>query len=265
MKNSSIEWTDHTFNPWIGCTKISPGCKNCYAAALDNRWGHDRWGVGKPRERTSIANWKKPISWNAEALNLGERHRVFCASLADVFDTAVPPEWRRDLFELIAATPQLDWLVLTKRPENIVDLMPSRTSIEGEPGPWPNIWLGTTVEDQTRAYERIPALLKIPASIHFLSCEPLLEYVNLAPLLSPQILPAPIDWVIAGGESGGGARKMEPAWAKALRDQCAGAGVPFLFKQWGDFDATGKRVGKKNAGRLLDGVQHDGYPTPRAE
>lgn len=257
MKNSAIEWCHHTFNPWIGCTKVSAGCKNCYAAAQDNRWGHDRWGAGKPRERTTPAYWRQPLVWDHEAKAAGIHARVFCASLADVFDDEIDPQWRRDLFSLIRITPNLDWLLLTKRPENVMQLS------SGGFDTYPNIWLGTTVEDQAHAYERIPLLLKTPARIHFLSCEPLLEYVNLRGLLSDRLLPQPINWVICGGESGGGARKMEPAWAKSLRDQCAENEVPFLFKQWGDFDATGTRVGKKLAGRLLEGIQHDGYPVVR--
>jgi len=291
MKNSAIEWTHHTFNPWIGCTKVSPGCKNCYAAAQDHRWGHDRWGVGKDRERTTIANWRKPVQWNAEAVALKERHRVFCASLADVFDPEVTDVWRIDLFDLVRRTPQLDWLLLTKRPENVRAMI--TTSIDAfvrspdatmetvamleawsEGRPPANVWLGTTVEDQQRADERIPALIEVPAAVHFLSCEPLLERIDLSGFFGGPYVGIPgdvvhpnfnagIDWVIGGGESGGGARPMAPAWAKALRDQCRAASVPFLFKQWGDFNAEGKRVGKKVAGRQLDGVQHDGYPEAR--
>lgn len=263
MKNSAIEWTHHTFNPWIGCTKVSPGCKNCYAAALDNRWGHDRWGVGKPRERTSAAYWRQPIAWNLAARKAGERHRVFCASLADVFDDVPEVEpWRRDLFGLISATPHLDWLLLTKRPENIERLWPGIYHPGGQgifqdcppPGTkWPNVWLGTTVEDQDRAEERIHKLRAIPAIVHFLSVEPLIARVMLDL--------GGIEWVIAGGESGPSSRPMKPEWVQFVRDQCEESGVPFLFKQWGEFDADGKRVGKKASGRKLDGVQHDGYPT----
>ena len=250
MKNSAIEWTHHTFNPWIGCTKVSPGCVNCYAEAQDKRWrpGDTRWGKGVPRTRTTPANWAKPIQWDAEAAKLGQRHRVFCASLADVFDAEVDPKWRDDLFTLINRTEHLDWLLLTKRPENVHAMCP------GGFWNWPNLWLGTTVEDQPRADERVPLLRAIPAAVHFLSVEPLVAPVKLD-LLG-------IEWVICGGESGHGSRPMSAFWARDVRDQCVAAGVPFLFKQWGDFDASGNRVGKKSAGRLLDGVQHDGYPVP---
>ncbi len=282
MKNSAIEWCHHTFNPWIGCTKVSPGCKNCYAAALDNRWGHDRWGVGKERDRTTPTYWKQPLAWDKEAQRLGERHRVFCASLADVFDAAISDVWRFELFDLIRTTPNLDWLLLTKRPENFGQLVSAaidaftRAPVGGietrdwlqqwlDGAPPQNVWMGTTVEDQVRADERIPLLIKIPAVVRFLSCEPLLEAVSFGhcvawdPVLHSFFL-EDIHWVICGGESGAGARPMNVKWARQLRDQCSEAAVPFLFKQWGDHDAKGVRVGKKVAGRTLDGVIHDGYP-----
>lgn len=282
MKNTEIEWTDHTFNPWIGCTKISPGCKNCYAASMDKRWGKDRWGTTKPRERTSLSYWRGPIAWNEAARREKKRARVFCASLADVFDDheSVKAEWRWDLFSLISATPNLDWLLLTKRPENIDTLWPgiyhpkAQGILQDCPPPgaknWPNIWLGTTVEDQEHV-ERARQLVKVPAIVHFLSCEPLLERIDLHDAFYRLVrhandehdsvpLENRIDWVIAGGESGAGARPMKLDWARTIRQQCAEAGVPFLFKQWGTFNAGGERVGKKESGRLLDGVQHDGYP-----
>lgn len=166
MKNSNIEWTTHTFNPWIGCTKVSDGCKNCYAEALDRRWGHKRWGPTAARVRTSEANWKKPLQWNAEAAKAKRRDRVFCASLADVFDDheSVDPHWRADLFNLIDSTPHLDWLLLTKRPENIQRFMPNLAESEHM---WPraNVWLGTTVENQEQSEKRIPHLLKAPAAV----------------------------------------------------------------------------------------------------
>lgn len=286
--NSKIEWTDHTFNPWVGCTKVSPACDNCYAEAWAKRSGRVKWG-DNPRARTNHINWAKPRLWNKKAEAAGTRPKVFCASLADVFDNQVDPEWVFDLFELIQRTPCLDWLILTKRPQNILKLFPDLFDL----GVRPNVWLGTTVENQAEADRRIPWLLEVPAVKHFLSCEPLLGQLELRPYLAWS--GARVDWVICGGESGSGARPMHPGWARSLRDQCEGAGVPFFFKQWGDwrphvygeggewgtieFDGhfwpvttpwTGEegstagqvmnRVGKVKAGHLLDGEEFREFP-----
>jgi protein gp37 len=325
-ENSKIEWCTHTFNPWVGCTKVSPACDLCYAETWSRRTGQPELWKGA-RRRTTSANWNEPRKWNAAAAKLGIRAKVFCASLADVWDNQVPAEWRRDLFDLIHETPQLDWLLLTKRPQNIEKMLLPATG-EAELWPWPNVWLGTTVENQEEAERRIPKLLAVPARVHFLSCEPLLGPLDLTRVA--HYYPATRDftdswtgldnaltgfratkaggwhgskigWVIAGGESGGKARPMHPDWARDLRDQCAAAGVPFLFKQWGewapgecaDFPATRTErvaslfdnnwdfgtltpresaethredapdvywLGKKRAGRLLDGVEHNGMP-----
>jgi protein gp37 len=321
-QNSNIEWTDNTWNPWIGCTKVSPGCANCYAEARDQRFaGGAHWGNGAPRQRTSAANWNQPLKWNREAAEdvddalhdfgadkyeAPQRPRVFCASLADWLDDEVPIEWLADLLALIHATPFLDWQLLTKRPENYGPRIEQAHHFLGQRGTsaafrvreWmqeyldgnrngaPNIWIGTSVEDQTRADVRIPALLKIPAVVRFLSCEPLLGPVRIdriegnadtfAPILWHPLNGAPpvrigggIDWVICGGESGPHARPMHPAWARSLRDQCQGAGVPFLFKQWGSWAPSGDRrlpdrlvwkFGKKAAGRKLDGREWNEFP-----
>ena len=171
-ENSAIEWCDHTFNPWIGCQAISPACDNCYAAAWVN--GRLR-GDFSQRRRTVADNWRKPLRWNRMAQMAGVRHRVFCASLADVFDNQVPEEWRADLWDLIQHTEHLDWLLLTKRPQNIARMLPQPATGWQNPGwPWPNVWLSTTVENQAEADRRIPQLLAVPAARHFLSCEPLL-------------------------------------------------------------------------------------------
>ncbi len=241
-ENSGIEWTHHTFNPWIGCTKVSAACDHCYAEAWDMRFRGERWGPRAARTRTR--NWSKPISWDRKAL--GGRERVFSASLADVFDNhkSIQPEWRADFWDLIRRTRNLVWLLLTKRPQNIARYLPADWG-KG----WPNVWLGTTVEDQTEADRRIPHLLQVPAAVHFLSCEPLLGPVDLG-------LGSGLSWVIAGGESGAQYRSTDPDWFRSLRDQCAAAGVPFLFKQWGGL--TQREI--KAKGRLLDGVVHDGYP-----
>jgi len=173
------------------------------------------WGHGQPRRRTTEANWKKPIRWNRQAEADGVRKRVFCASLADVFDSEVAPLWREDLFALIDRTPALDWLLLTKRPKLAADYF------NGDIVP-PNVWVGTTVENQKMADARIPHLLNINARVRFLSMEPLLEPVNL------KVLP---EWVIVGGESGPGWRYMDPNWAEDIKVQCASFSVPFFMKQ----------------------------------
>jgi protein gp37 len=247
MKNTSIEWCDMTFNPWQGCTKVSPGCEHCYAESLSKRWGKDIWGSGKERARTSEAYWRQPLLWDREAAMLGQRKRVFCASMADVFDEAVPSNWRFDLFELIEQTPSLDWLLLTKRPQNIFSMVVELINTEAD-GDWPedlppNVWIGTSVEDQKRADIRIPALLKVSAAVHFLSVEPLLEPVDLGNI-------SDIEWLICGEESGARARPMNAEWALAIRDQCLSASVPFFFKQWGG--RTPKAGGRELEGRTWD-------------
>lgn len=295
-ENTSIEWCDHTFNPWTGCTKVSPGCAHCYAEALSKRAPKTigGWGKGVPRKRTSVTNWELPRKWNRAAEGAAQRPRVFCASLADWLDDEVPLEWLKDLLVLIQETPHLDWLLLTKRPENftrrIADVATGWQSSCELAGWWErgvspeNVWVGTTIEDQKRANERVPALLEIPAKVRFLSCEPLLERVTLLEWLydptgdfrtnpktgSTQLkLVAKrnpgIHWVIAGGESGPGARPMSPAWARNLFVECSAARVAYLFKQWGEHDAEGKRVGKKAAGRELDGVTHDAFPAVNSD
>lgn len=254
-KNSSIEWTHHTFNPWWGCTKVSPACKHCYAEAWAKRVGQKVWGPRAGRRFFTDAHWRQPQRWNADAERRGVIERVFCASMADVFEDR--PELvseRTKLFRVIEGTPHLRWLLLTKRPEHATRL--ARESGWGDT--WPNnVWAGTTVESQEYADERIPHLLSLPARIHFLSCEPLLGPVDLSQWL------ARLDWVITGGESGGKARPMQIEWPRGIRDQCSAAGVAFHFKQWGDWapvDVTMKRLGKRDAGRELDGRTWDGLP-----
>lgn len=264
-EQTKIAWCDHTFNPFIGCAKVSPGCANCYAEELmDTRYGRVQWGVNGTRVRTSDSNWKKPYQWNRKAQEEGVRKRVFCASLADVFEDR--PElvpWRADLFAMIDSTPWLDWLLLTKRPENIKQLWPfGWYEDKGGPFTWPNVWIGTSVENQEQADKRIPYLLRIPASVRFLSMEPLLGPVDLSPYLgynnSPRGSTAntsgtdgglygktsqgssarssrPISQVIVGGESGAKARPMRVEWALDLLNQCRKAGVPFFMKQLGGY------------------------------
>lgn len=356
-EGTAIEWADHTFNPWSGCTKVSPGCANCYAEKLSARGMTNgkgertlgEWGPGAPRKRTSAANWRKPLTWNrkaAKAQLLFEegtyegtrppRPRVFCASLADWLDPEVSADWLADLLGLVAKTPHLDWLLLTKRPELWRDRVEAafdeleRRALNGFSntegwhladkwvrGTAPtNVWVGTSVEDQQRV-QRVLDLLAIPARVRFLSCEPLLGDIDVGEFLSPAVLAdgpfyrasmedvdswavspeACIDWVIAGGESGPCARPMHPDWARSLRDQCQAAGAPFFFKQhgawapvrppaaggegecwlWPDGHRSKKtvrgatpssltrpqlmrRVGKKKAGRELDGRTWDEVP-----
>lgn len=303
--NSKIEWTDHSFNPWTGCTKVSPGCDHCYAEGWAKRSGTVRWGAGEQRRRTTPQNWRQPLKWNAQAEAFAEQHgrrqRVFCASLADVFDNAVDPQWRTDLFELILATPNLDWLLLTKRIGNVGNMLPVPFDFDRH---YPNVWIGATVVNQAEADRDILKLLATPARVRFLSIEPMLGPIHVGAYLSRTNMPGlrlmpgfvdslpGVDWVIAGGESGPGARPMHPNWARILRDQCNAAGVPFFFKQWGEwvpvcFDGEGylepeagcdpavgvsvyrvvtiehqhfARVGKKAAGRLLDGVEWNEVP-----
>lgn len=244
---TTIEWTDASWNPWRGCTMVSPGCMNCYAAARDARFeGGQHWGPGAPRVRGQ--DWSSPYAWNRRAERERRRTRVFCASLADFFDPEVPPEWRADAWRVFRETHMIDWQVLTKRPENIRSMLPPDYSVEN----YPNVWLGVTVEDQNRADERIPLLLAVPASVRFLSCEPLLGPVDLSDYLRTPSLPKRIvkphslpieylevrgiDWVIAGGESGPHARATHPDWIRSLRDQCQRADrVAFFFKQWGEW------------------------------
>lgn len=276
-RNSSIEWTHHTFNPWWGCHRVSPACNNCYAEAWARRLGQTVWGAGATRRFFGDNHWREPIRWNAEAAAENRRARVFCASMADVF------EWRADLNEhriklwtLIEQTPNLDWLLLTKRPQHILRMTPWDDH-------WPdNIWIGTTVENQRLAELRLPHLLAVPARVRFLSCEPLLGPLNLRRWFNKRGYNR-IDWIIAGGESGANSRPMHPDWARRLLRQCQDANVPFHFKQWGHwapaemFDApTGVTTvhlanerpvnmigaGKGSAGRLLDGTTWDGLPHP---
>ena len=321
-ENTKIEWAHHTFNPWIGCTRVGPGCDHCYAAVLATTRLGVEWGAGAPRRRTAPSTWNQPLRWNARAARLSIRYRVFCASLADVFDNEVPPLWRAELFALIRETPNLDWLLVTKRVGNAERLAEAA-------GGWPrNVWLGATIVNQVEADRDIPKLLAIDGPRYrFLSMEPLLGAVDLRKNLggtlwiggqrgcagSPERSGAMhhgygspdcprrlhhhhddrcrrgLDWIIVGGESGSDARPMHPDWARSLRDQCTHAGVPFLFKQWGEWHPWGQqladgafnlvsfgedprrfrhlsdetiisRVGKRGAGRLLDGAQHDGVP-----
>lgn len=361
-ETTAIEWADATWSPWEGCTKVGPGCDHCYAEGM-NRWLRkgENWGPGAPRREYSDEHWEKPLKWNGrqfaacpgcgwrgesrtaqvrdfpgesahlcpacESATLIKASRRVFPSVCDPFDNEVPDAWRARFFALIAGTPHLTWLLLTKRIGNVAKMIEAPSMQKcGLPD---NVWLGATVVNQEEADRDIPKLLAVPARVRFLSIEPMLGPIELDDWLkvrkhwkSADSLPhapwappypkhryerqalvgagwkQPLHWIIAGGESGPKARPMHPDWARSLRDQCATAGVPFLFKQWGewapptkledlrflgDMMRAGKaihvygsgreedghfrkgddhllRIGKKAAGRLLDGVQHDGFP-----
>lgn len=327
---TKIEWTDHTFNPWIGCTKVSEGCRNCYAARDNERrkWNGGAWGPGALRKVTSAANWHEPVKWARAARKAAVREKVFCASLADVFDVEAPRLARADLWQLVGDTcDALDWQFVTKRPERIEEVMAEDDLNDGF-FELCRAWLLTTTENQDALEARVPALLEVPAAVHGVSCEPLLGPLNfrsetpdggwdhlrgLVWCEGRGTKAAPkLDWVICGGESGPNARPMHPYWARGLRDQCRAAGVAFFFKQWGewlpinqaqasqrsltvhahglisldgdtsqhsgadhqdpefglytrdldgnDYAAAVYRVGKHNAGALLDGAEYKQFP-----
>lgn len=298
-ENSKIEWTTHTFNPWIGCAKVAAGCTHCYAEAMVNRYQMATWGPHGTRVNTSEANWRKPLKWNRDALQSGERPRVFCASLADVFEDfsgwvldmhgnvvgqclhcdcrelgttpACPPhcarcggpmtnatldDLRRDLFALIDATPHLDWLLLTKRPENVLRMWPqARHMPAGDPYRLddyrPNVWLLTSIATQADADRNVPLLLRCRdlAPVLGLSIEPMVGPVDIGQAIYSQhdraamdnqyLEPlggnsrAKVDWVIVGGESGPQARPCNAEWARGIIEQCADASCPVFVKQLG--------------------------------
>jgi len=286
---TAISWCDATFNGWEGCTKVSAGCANCYAETRNKRFDGGNWGKGAPRRRTVASNWRKPLSWDRKAKLAGTRPRVFCSSLSDVFDEEVSDVWRLELFHLIRSTPNLDWLLLTKRPQNIkrhlsaaIDAFVRTPDVPMETVDWlqawvdgtppPNVWLGTTVENQEAADVRIPLLLSVPAAVRFLSCEPLLGPLDLSKWLgqlwkcskcaydwkaanttakqsesfcascadkTAQFVPnvkmgQGLHWVIVGGESGSKARAFDLSWARSIVEQCRAAKVTPFVKQMGD-------------------------------
>lgn len=244
MAETKIEWCDYTFNPWTGCTKVSPGCANCYAEPIAQRFSLGSWGPSGVRKIASESYWEQPFRWNRAAAKAGERRKVFCASMADVFEER--PELREPrlrMFSIIGKTRHLDWLLLTKRPHFAFEHWPlfagywagvmpkeywQEISDGGRPTPteMPNVWLGVSVEDQKRADERIPLLLQTPASLRFASVEPLLGPVNLRML-------GGLDWVIVGGESGPKARPCNVEWIRSIIRQCEAANVACFVKQLG--------------------------------
>jgi protein gp37 len=234
---SKIEWTDSTFNPWVGCTKIKrPGnrpsaCDFCYAEKWAKRSGQVEWGK-HPRRRTTESYWRGPLSWNSQAAEFrrrfGRRRRVFCASLADVFDNQVEEEWRADLFKLIRQCDQIDWQLLTKRPQNIKKMLPQDWG-DG----YPNVWLGTTAEDAESYQQRVSHLLALPAVVSFVSYEP-----ALGPLGTVKVGADNPDWIIIGGESGVRfdlARSTKPQWVRDVIAECHRHDVAPFLKQWGSY------------------------------
>lgn len=267
VANSAISWTDHTWNPWIGCTKISPACDHCYAEAWAKRYGRAEWG-DNPRQRTSASTWRQPFKWNKETPGAF----VFCASLADIFDNQVDPQWRRDAFDVMRATPRLTYLLLTKRPGNIDKLADAAGGLPK------NAAIGCTIVTQEEADRDLPKLLTAghAEQVRFVSIEPMLGAIDLTCVQTliwrraeqvnaltgelsgmfgdPGGYTARLSWVICGGESGPGARPVDPAWVRSLRDQCRAADVPFHFKQWGGVTA-------KAGGKMLDGREWCERPT----
>ncbi len=241
---TKIEWADATFNPWIGCTKVSPACDNCYAAAMmDDRYGRVKWGQGEARARTSTANWRKPIAWDRKAAKSGQRPFVFCASLADVFDNEVDPDWRADLFALIGSTPNLVWLLLTKRIGNVEKMTAAAGGLPR------NVAIGATMANQAEYDRDAPKLAKAKRDL-----APVFTFGSFEPLLGPIVIDddAP-DWIIAGGESGACARPIDLNWVRRLRDDARKISRVFNFKQVG-----GRGLDK--GGHLLDGREYFDRP-----
>ena len=341
-EKSTIEWTDATWNPITGCSLVSPGCKNCYAMTLaggrlKNHWSRE--GLTKPTPRGPVWNGKVQFNdeWLTQPLHWKKPRMIFTCAHSDLFHKSVPDRWIDKIFAVMALAPQHTFQVLTKRPERMLKYLshtvptterfltsPKRRDfvicdtirsdqlngrlpgmgLNEAPWPLPNVWLGVSVEDQKRTYERIPVLLGTPAAVRFVSVEPLLGPINLTPYLTRMVVRSNeeltdamvdkgfsfeggqgdhqgLDWCITGGESGLNARPMHSDWARSIRDQCVNVGVPFFFKQWGEWapeaiaflgswkgqhetykwsDAGAVRFGKKKAGRILDGRTWDEMP-----
>lgn len=267
-KNSEIGWTHHTANPWWGCVKISPACDHCYASVISTRlsrslFGHSvQWGPGAVQGHKMDELEREAPRWDRAAAKAGEQHRVFCGSMCDWAEGRADqkPSLAR-LFPLVERTPNLAWLLLTKRP-NIGKRLLSEAYGPALP---PNIWVGSTVENQEWADRRLPHLLSIDAAVRFVSVEPQLGPVELRPHLGPGL--GKVNWVICGGESGAHARGSDEVlgWYRALRDQCRETGAQFFFKQWGRFRQEGEALIKlrgKNPDNTLDGERWEQYPEP---
>lgn len=263
-EKTGIAWTDSTFNPWIGCTKVGPGCDHCYAEAADARFYQSaHWGAGSPRRLSQDSYWEKPLAWNLDAQAKGVRRKVFCASQADVFDNEVPAAWRERLWALVRRTPWLDWQLVTKRVGNVATMLPADWG-EG----YGNVWLLATVVTQKEADRDVPKLLAVPAAVRGLSMEPLLEPVVLP---AGSLGPGRIGWVIVGGESMPNApreaRRFDLAWARALQEQATAAGAAFFMKQTGHNPAVaGTPYHQPGKGEVPTGWPRDlrvrDFPTP---
>jgi protein gp37 len=226
-ENTTISWTDHTFNPWWGCTRVSPGCENCYAETFDKRIGGDHWGPGRPRRVFSDKYWNEPLKWDAAALAAGKAHKVFCASMADIMDDEAPAGQLDRLWDLIDRTPNLLWQLLTKRPERYINMLPKIFRHR-------NVGLGATAEDQKYFDLRFPRLFEAAASVRgvqftWISYEPALGPLHFYSSSHPYLQP---DWVIFGGESGAGRRPMQEQWAVDLLKECRERGIRFFMKQY---------------------------------
>lgn len=236
-EKTAISWCDSTFNPWIGCTRVSPACDRCYAARDNER---HRWVSEWDGPRRLTKTWNEPRKWNRKASKTGYRPRVFCASLADVFDNQVPDEWRTDLWQLLRDTPNLRWMLLTKRIGNAKKMLPAQFDVA-----FPHVGLMATLANQEEWDRDFDKLMGTPAAWHGVSVEPMLGPINIGN--------ARPDWIITGGESGPGFRPLDMAWVRDMRDQCARNGVTFHHKQNGGFRG-------KDAGCLIDGVEHKHFP-----
>jgi protein gp37 len=220
-EKTSIAWTDHSWNPWWGCTKVSQGCDHCYAEAFDKRVGGAHWGKDVPRRTFGDAHWREPLRWDRDAARDGVKSKVFCASMADVMDDEAPDGQRERLWALIDQTPNLIWQLLTKRPQRYSRYLPSAGFKHR------NVWVGCTTEDQHNFDLRMPYLAGAAdqwESISFISYEPAIGPLTMEGAEKP-------NWVICGGESGPGHRPMDPVWAESVKSQCVTYGIKFFMKQ----------------------------------
>jgi len=244
-RHTKIEWASSSWNPWMGCAKVSEGCRNCYAERDMKKFGRD---FGTPTR--SKTTFEDPLKWK-------EPRRIFVCSWSDFFLETVPHQWREEVMSIMALAPQHTFMLLTKRPENMGEMLPGYWF--SAMGPLPNVWLGVSAENQRRADERIPLLLQVPAAVHFVSAEPLLGPIRLQDWWLPLVNatgPA-LDWVITGGESDpSDPRPMELDWARSIRDQCQEAGVAFFHKQHGGR----RKINGAWGGRELDGRTWDEFP-----
>ena len=259
-EQTKIPWTDSIFNPWLGCTHVSPGCKHCYAESMNRHygWNGGTWGPSAPRKVTAETNWRVPLRWDREAAQgfqgkSGPRRLVFGGDLCDIFDDLGPSVARENLWSLIRGTTHLTWQLLTKRPENFQRFLPSDWGNGYE-----NVWLGVTVDDREHGYPRVDHLRETPARVRFLSCEPLLEDIGDIDL-------GGIDSVIVGGESGQQARPFDLGWARTLKANCERSGVAFFFKQLGKLPRDHGREfsieqPQPNGKRDLHGVCRENFP-----